>query len=705
MLRKARRILVVILLIGMLTDSFGMLSDGMYTGDTVNVEATDKYSLTIDVTSSEYGAKSGSDSYKAIQKALDAAAQAGTKDNPALVKIPKGTYYISATLCIGSNTILSLDSQTVIKKAKGAKILYMLRAASDSKNKLCKTGGFSDTCNITVKGGVWDAEYIKYSETSGGSLFFFVHTNNLTISKVELRNNFGTHLIELAGVKNVKIANCKLHGFKGPEEDTDKEAIQLDYCHAESTLSSGAPFDDSACVNVTVKECEIYDYPRAIGSHMAVKGIYHTGLKIVSNKIHDITAAAIYGYNYATTTISGNTIKNVQCGIQIKTYSKVTKTMQDRLSGVSATKLSKGKTSVTIKENTIITNKAGTDLDEGDGGAMAIFIYGAEGYEMNTVTISSNKLTSDSSGVYLRYVNNATIASNTINRHDNAFDVSQTKNSEDAIKLLTCKNAVIKKNKIATTSASSFENGIALRENCTGAKAVSNTVNKSSDSGIALYTNCTLTARDNTISDSGAHGIQIKGASKVSLTGGKITNSGENGINVGNDSTLECSETVIASGKGKGINVMAGATLDAAQTEINGNQDAGIRINDNCTATVTGCIVSGNGGKGINIGAGSRVTVSASTITDNGDNALQIKASEVIITDNVVTGNCKTAESGKAFMIFEGAKGSIANNTISNPLATYEIYISDGSGFKPIIGKLKRSAAPGTKDAAGNIYQ
>ena len=60
----------------------------------------------------------GQDATKEIQAALDAAAKAGTKKKQALVKVPAGTYYISKTLVIGSNTYLKLDKKTYIKKNK-----------------------------------------------------------------------------------------------------------------------------------------------------------------------------------------------------------------------------------------------------------------------------------------------------------------------------------------------------------------------------------------------------------------------------------------------------------------------------------------------------------------------------------------------------------------------------------------------------------
>ena len=291
----------------------------------------------------------GQDATSEIQNALDAAAKAGTKKKQALVKVPAGTYYISKTLIIGSNTCLKLDSKTTIKKNTKSKepINTMLRAQKGTKGK------YSDHSNITVQGGKWDAGFIEYNGKSGGSVFMFAHVNKLKVLDVTLCNCFGTHLLELGGVKNCTVKNCEFYGFKAADSDVEKEAIQLDVCHSESILPNGEPYDDTPCEKITISGCNFHDYPRGIGSHMMVEGIYHKTIKITDNKFQDIEKAAIYGYNYVSLTIKGNTIKNAGCGIQLKSDSKATKTKLERNKGVKAMKVSKGEFKITIQDNKI----------------------------------------------------------------------------------------------------------------------------------------------------------------------------------------------------------------------------------------------------------------------------------------------------------------------------------------------------------------
>ncbi|MBP5160330.1 MAG: right-handed parallel beta-helix repeat-containing protein, partial [Lachnospiraceae bacterium] len=261
----------------------------------------------------KYGAKAGTDSTEAIQKALDEAAKTGTAKKPTVVKIPKGTFLINKTLYIGSNTTLKLTKKTVIKKTEKFGLLNMLSTRPGTK------GGYDDSSNITVNGGVWDGEFKLFTSTSGGSIFFFAHATNVKITGAEIRNNFGTHLVELGGVKDCTISDCKLHGFKAKGKDVEKEAIQLDITHDENILPHGEPFDDTPCRNLTVRNCEIYDYPRAIGSHMAVEGIVHIGLNVENCDLHDLKAAAVYTFATEEVKVSGCTIKNAQIGISFRT--------------------------------------------------------------------------------------------------------------------------------------------------------------------------------------------------------------------------------------------------------------------------------------------------------------------------------------------------------------------------------------------------
>ncbi|MCR5323574.1 MAG: right-handed parallel beta-helix repeat-containing protein [Lachnospiraceae bacterium] len=616
--------------------------------DPQKVLAKTSYAKTIEVKLTD-----GQDATTAIQNALNEAAKAGTKKKQALVKVPAGTYYLSRTLVIDSNTCLSLDKKTVMKKNTNIKdpISYMLRS------KQGKKGGFSDTTKITVTGGTWDAEYIAFNETSGGSVFFFVHTNNLTISDVTLCHNFGTHLIEMGGVKKCTIKNCTLYGFKASKEDTEKEAIQLDVCHSSNILPAGEPFDDSPCADITITGCEIYNYPRAIGSHMKVKGIYHDKVTITKNNLHDISAAAIYGYNYINVTIKENTMTNVGGGIQIKTdATKAKKTILDRLDGVKAMTVKNGKYNIKITKNKITLNKKSYDEDgeteagvEKDSGGCGVFLFGSEENTMKGITISNNEMICNASGVYLRYCDDATIEDNTIDRHIGAVLVETTKGvAEDAIKLRSCDRAVVDNNLISTINPDMYENGIAMREGCLDAVISNNTIEGTTKSGLALYDHSSvISGENNTIENAGKHGI-VASASEITLLGGTVTGAAEHGISILAGGKISLANVTISNSAKRGINIKDNGVLEADNVKSLNSGEKGIDIAENCKAVLINCEIGDGLAYGVDADKNSEVTMTGCLVNNNKDNGVNIRAYVTITIDNctIIDNNAKGVNIG-----------------------------------------------------------
>ena len=504
----------------------------------------------------------GQDATTEIQNALDAAAKAGTKKKQALVKVPAGTYYISRTLVIGSNTYLKLDKNTYIKKNQKAKdpILHMLHAKQGKKGK------YSDNARITVEGGIWDAEFIQYNSKTSGSVFMFAHTTKLKILNVTLCNSYGTHLLELGGVKDCTVKNCEFYGFKAPDDKTQKEAIQLDVCHDSTLLTYGEPYDDTPCQKITITGCKIHDYSRGIGSHIMVEGIYHKNIKITGNTFTDIPKAGIYGYNYVDLTIRDNTMKNVGCGIQLKSDSTEKNTKVSRNKGVKAMSVSGGDFKLNITGNVINLSENLTTSDQDSGSSIGIFIYGSETYPMKTATISDNIISCGSSGIYLRYVGSATISGNSLDRFAKAFSSEDTKFAEDAIKLLDSSNATINGNTISGRTSTTFENGIALREGCKNVTISSNTVNATTKSGFGIYDSSSVTGgSNNTILNSGLNGITVM-SSEVTIKDSTISGVAQHAISIQKDSKLNITGCIIRNNYGNALQLKEGTIYVSENT-------------------------------------------------------------------------------------------------------------------------------------------
>lgn len=250
----------------------------------------------------ELGAK-GTDTKSdasAINKVL---AYAELIDEPIIVVVPDGTYYIDKILTIYSDTSLCLTEKAVIKRKASAGGKVMLRSSINSK-----IGGYDQCKNITITGGIWDG---NANGSKDANCIYIGHAQNVIISDTTVKNNSGAHLIEFAGVKNGIIENVELYGYTKCKEkgytasQADKEAIQLDYCSSNSTPAM-KPHDLTPCENITIRKCNIHDYMSGIGSHGSVSNVYLKNVRIENNQFTNITNSCVNLMNFKNVSVTNN---------------------------------------------------------------------------------------------------------------------------------------------------------------------------------------------------------------------------------------------------------------------------------------------------------------------------------------------------------------------------------------------------------------
>lgn len=250
----------------------------------------------------ELGAK-GTDTKSdatAINKVL---AYADLIEEPIVVVVPDGTYYIDKILTIYSDTSLCLTEKAVIKRKASAGGKVMLRSYINKK-----IGGYDQCKNITITGGTWDG---NANGSKDADCIYIGHAQNVVITDTTVKNNSGAHLIELAGVKNAIIENVELYGYKKCKEkgytasQADKEAIQLDYCSSNSTPAM-KPHDLTPCENITIRKCNIHDYMSGVGSHGSLQDVYLKNIRIENNQFKNITNSCVTLMNYKNVTVSNN---------------------------------------------------------------------------------------------------------------------------------------------------------------------------------------------------------------------------------------------------------------------------------------------------------------------------------------------------------------------------------------------------------------
>lgn len=273
------------------------------------------------------GTDSASDA-TAIQQALDMASE----DHKIVVTIPDGTYYIHKILYVQSNTTIRLSSNAVIKRDKTGVNKNMLRT-TDANHKSDKVGGYNLAHDITITGGTWDGGNIQQA-TKNCDLIYIGHARNITIENTTVKNCYGDHAIEYAGVKDSAIRNCTITGFRYNKKLTTSEAIQIDICYksdADGKWAPGFKADKTTSKNIIIEKNLIIDYPRGIGVHHTLKGKEVRALKIRNNTIkrsspstQGKSVVGLFFWGVKSSSVTNNTFDHCSYGAMIKVSNGIT---------------------------------------------------------------------------------------------------------------------------------------------------------------------------------------------------------------------------------------------------------------------------------------------------------------------------------------------------------------------------------------------
>lgn len=290
----------------------------------------------------EFGAN-GSDKKsdsQALQKALDKASDyldweeypnGDTKEPTTVITVPNGTYYIDKPLYIQSNTVLKLSKKAVIKRTSACQGHNMLRT-TDAGHDSDTFGKYELAHNITISGGTWDGGNIKKAKSTS-NLIYIGHSSDVTIKNTTIKNCYGAHAIEMAGVKDSAIRNCKISGFRYDSTGFTSEAIQIDICYKSSKDGYWAPgfiADKTTSKNIVIENNTITDYPRGIGVHHQLKGHQVSNILIRNNKFkrsskstQGKSVVGVFLLGVKKVTVSQNTFDHYSYGAMIKQSQKV----------------------------------------------------------------------------------------------------------------------------------------------------------------------------------------------------------------------------------------------------------------------------------------------------------------------------------------------------------------------------------------------
>lgn len=277
-----------------------------------------------------------------------------------------GEYHLYHAIHVFGNETINAEGSTVIQDVAGKGLIISAYYKGSQYGE--SAGGFNGVKNVTINGGTWvgsanpDTSKAKKSNGYyvGYSSFLFMHSSNITINGCAFKNNYNGHFIEIAGVKNANIINCNLAVSKSVYTgEPSNEAIQIDNTYRVENSPVGTPWDDTACENVTIKDCKI-KYGRGIGTNRIgnkfFKNIRIENCNITATKQEGINAYDVLGLTIKNCRVKSKGKKDnyTSCGIYIGLDSKVKswKGYKTVIQGTTATGFHAGMKICVPKNNT-----------------------------------------------------------------------------------------------------------------------------------------------------------------------------------------------------------------------------------------------------------------------------------------------------------------------------------------------------------------
>jgi len=225
--------------------------------------------------------------------------------------LKKGTYTVTNTLCIPSDTTIILEDGATVKKSDTTGTSYLTATASlfqtvsytnSSKEGIFK--GYNGEKNISILGEGNACIDLNNIMCQG---IISAHCQNLTVSGISFKNMNTYHFIELAASKNVKIINNYFYG-SAESATSRKEAINLD---TPDETTGGfhqywTSYDKTPNKDVYITDNVFYNVECAVGTHKYSEGYPHDNVNILRNTMIDCNTYAIRAMNWNKPVITHN---------------------------------------------------------------------------------------------------------------------------------------------------------------------------------------------------------------------------------------------------------------------------------------------------------------------------------------------------------------------------------------------------------------
>lgn len=234
--------------------------------------------------------------------------------------LKKGTYNITNTLYVPSNTRIILKDGVVLKKRTktGSKIMpaassmfqFLRNSRSKKKGVVGKYNGEKNISLIGEGTAVIDLGGVKMGKKDVIGIIMG-HNKNVTLENITFKNMRYGHMIELDAGQNITIKNCTFTGHK-PSGKHNKEAINLDTPDKKRTgfKSAWSKLDGTSNNGVSITNCHFNNLEVGVGTHRYTGNSYHTNV-VISDCTFQNNQTAIRVLNWKNATITRNTITDI----------------------------------------------------------------------------------------------------------------------------------------------------------------------------------------------------------------------------------------------------------------------------------------------------------------------------------------------------------------------------------------------------------
>ncbi|MBE5881004.1 MAG: hypothetical protein E7289_01645 [Lachnospiraceae bacterium] len=605
-------------------------------------------------------AASGTDITTALQAALDQARDnnniSAVSDAITVVKVPAGSYTLSNTLSIYSNTTLDLTAGVTLTSVAESIHMLMIGPSENEHayNKSEAVAGYGGYKNITINGGSFVAP-----ASNTFTQMRLAHATNVTLNGVTIAGGTNDHMVEAAAIDGFYVSGCTFRDMAASTKVATREALQLDLAVADS-IYPNIYQDGTMMKNVTIQNCTFKNVSRGIGSHSMLLGADNTNIKILNNTFQNVEQDCIVTLNYVNCEISGNVMTGCGSGILVQSCKASPTTIYTTVQN-GAQKYSGNFTSnvnTIIKNNTITTrynswndtifgiklygrNITSAEYNSNDGGTVP-----AGDYYLSGVQVLNNTITTAGYGIHMADAKNCILSGNKIT--GSGYDTTN-----DAL------------------AKSASYSGIHIAAGSTGNKVTGNTVSSVQCNGIYLANSSATEVTSNIINNPAKDGINI--AEGIGATGNiadnSVTNAGEHGIVIHGKTTVgSVKSNTVNTAKGNGIHISDRSTAtDVTSNTVQKTTGHGISLLDSSTGTITGNKVTSAGASGIQLkGSKAGGSITSNSVTSSTDNGICLYDS-ASVTGNI-SGNkiSKSKSNGIALGSSSKVIGNITGNSISS---------------------------------------